>query len=41
MTDTRKKLGIYLTDPAIPVMATLAAVGLSLAARAARPWYWR
>jgi len=32
MTDTRKKLGIYLTDPAIPVMATLATAGLSLAA---------
>ncbi len=32
MTDTRKKLGIYFTDPAIPVMATLAAVGVSLAA---------
>jgi hypothetical protein len=31
MTDTRKKLLIYFADPAIPVMATLAVVGLSLA----------
>ena len=32
MTDTRKKLVIYFADPAIPVMATLAFAGLSLAA---------
>jgi hypothetical protein len=31
MTDTRKKLLIYFADPAIPVMATLAVTGLSLA----------
>ena len=31
MTDTRKKLLIYFADPAIPVMATLAVAGLSLA----------
>jgi hypothetical protein len=31
MTDTRKKLLIYFADPAIPVMATLAVIGLSLA----------
>jgi hypothetical protein len=31
MTDTRRKLQIYLADPAIPVMATFATAGLSLA----------
>jgi hypothetical protein len=31
MTDTRKKLLIYFADPAIPTMATLAVIGLSLA----------
>ena len=31
MTDTRKKLLIYFADPAIPVMATLAVAGVSLA----------
>ena len=37
MTDTRKKLEIYLADPATPVMATLAAVGLSLAVQRSAP----
>jgi hypothetical protein len=32
MTDSAKKLQIYLADPAIPVMATFAAIGFSLAA---------
>ena len=31
MTDTRKKLLIYFADPAIPTMATLAVIGVSLA----------
>ncbi len=37
MTDTSKKLRIYVDDPAIPVMASLAAVGLSLAALRREP----
>lgn len=37
MTDTRKRLQIYFRDPAIPVMAVLAAVGLSLAALRSAP----
>jgi hypothetical protein len=37
VTDTSKKLQIYVADPAIPVMASLAAIGLSLAALRREP----